>query len=102
MSESTKIKSNLVPYYRLIVYFKDLDEAKEILINPKIDNELEGPDGIYSKIAYEFKKDIFPKYLMKIKFANLWYNIYDINIYNFCVSGNLSSGDDILLKIIQK
>ena len=102
MSESAKIKSNLIPFYRLIVYFKELDEAKEILVNPKINNELEGPDGIYSLISSEFKKEIHPKYLMKIKFANHWYDIYYINIYNFNVSGNLSSGDDILVKIIQK
>ena len=101
ISESAKIKSNLIPFYRLIVYFKELDEAKEILVNPKINNELEGPDGIYSLISSEFKKEIHPKYLMKIKFANLWYDIYDNNIYNF-VSGNLSYGDAILVKIIKK
>ena len=61
MSESAKIKGNLIPFYRLIIYIKDLDEAKEILINPKINNELEGPDGIYSKISSEFKKEIFHK-----------------------------------------
>ena len=102
ISESAKLKSNLIPFYRLIVYFKELDEAKEILVNPKINNELEGPDGIYSLISSEFKKEIHPKYLMKIKFANLWYDIYDNNIYNFCVSGNLSYGDAILVKIIKK
>ena len=39
---------------------------------------------------------------MKIKFGNFWNNIYDINIYNFCVSGNLAAGDNILIKIIEK
>ena len=101
MFESSKIKGNLVPFYLLIVYFKDLDESKEILINPKINNELEGSNGIYSKISSQFKKEILPKYLMKrIKFANSWYNIYDTSIYIFCVSGNLSAGVDIFVKII--
>jgi hypothetical protein len=39
---------------------------------------------------------------MKIKFVYSWYDIFYINIYNFCVSGNLPSGDYILVKIIQK
>ena len=100
MSDS-KIQINLVPFYRLIIYFEDLDETKDILINPNKNNELEGPDGIYAKISSEFKKEIFPKYLLKIKFSNFWYSIYDINIYNFCVSGNLASGDAILVKVIK-
>ena len=55
ISESAKIKSNLIPFYRLIVYFKELDEAKEILVNPKINNELEGPEGIISKYPQSLK-----------------------------------------------
>ena len=38
-------------YYRIIDYIKDLDETKEILVNPKINNEFEGPNGIYSIIS---------------------------------------------------
>ena len=38
---------------------------------------------------------------MKIKFANIWYTINDMNIYNFCISGNLSSGDIIKIKLLK-
>jgi hypothetical protein len=51
-------------YYLIIVYIKDLDEAKEILLNPKINDELEGPNGIYSIISSAFRKEIFPKCLI--------------------------------------
>ena len=102
MSESRKNKVSMALYYRIIDYIKDLDETKEILVNPKINNELESPNGIYSIISLAFRKEIFPKRLMKIKFGNFWYPIYDINIYNFCVSGNLAAGDNILIKIIEK
>ena len=102
MSESRKNKVSMALYYLIIVYIKDLDEAQEILVNPKINNELESPNGIYSIISSAFQKEIFPKCLMKIKFGNLWYAIYDINNYNFSVSGNLAAGDDIIIKIIEK
>ena len=46
MSESRKNKVSMAFYYLIIVYIKDLDEAQEILVNPKINNELEGPNGI--------------------------------------------------------
>ena len=46
-------------YYLIIVYIKDLDEAQEILVNPKINNELESPNGIYSIISSAFQKEIF-------------------------------------------
>ena len=59
MSVSWKNKVSMALYYWIIVYIKDLDEAKEILLNPKINNELEGPNGIYSIISLTFQKEIF-------------------------------------------
>ena len=79
MSESRKNKVSMALYYLIIVYIKDLDEAKEILENPKINNELEGPNGIYSIISSTFQKEIFPKCLMKIKFRNFWYKNHFLN-----------------------
>ena len=42
----------------------------------KKNNELEVPDGIYANIFSKFKKDIFLKYLLKIKFVNFWYSFW--------------------------
>ena len=61
MSESRKNKVSMALCYLIIVYIKDLDEAQEILVNPKINNELESPNGIYSIISSAFQKGIFPK-----------------------------------------
>ena len=51
MSESRKNKVSMALYYLIIVYIKDLDETQEILVNPKINNELESSNGIYSIIS---------------------------------------------------
>ena len=59
MSESRKNKVSMALYYLIIVYIKYLDEAQEILVNPKINNELESPNGIYSIISSAFQKEIF-------------------------------------------
>jgi hypothetical protein len=76
--------------------------VEEILVNPKVNCTLGGQDGIYSLISSKFNYQYTPmKHTMKIKFGNNWYTINDINIYNFCVSGNLSSGENILIKILQ-
>ena len=94
--------SNLIPYYRIYVYGEDNDSVEEIFVNPDINNSLGGPDGIYSLISSKFQNQYTPmNHTMKIKFANIWYTINDINIYNFCISGNLSSGDNILIKLLQ-
>ena len=73
-------------------------EVEEILVNPNINNTLGGADGIYSLISSKFQQQYTPmNHTMKIKFTNIWYVINDINIYNFCVSGNLSSGQDVTI-----
>ena len=97
-----KQKNNYTPFYKIYVYGEDNDNAEEILVNPKINCTLGGQDGIYSLISSKFNYQYTPmKHTMKIKFGNNWYTINDINIYNFCVSGNLSSGENILIKILQ-
>ena len=97
-----KQKNNYTPFYKIYVYGEDNDDAEEILVNPKINCTLGGQDGIYSLISSKFNYQYTPmRHTMKIKFANNWYIINDINIYNFCVSGNLSSGENILVKILQ-
>ena len=97
-----KQKNNYTPFYKIYVYGEDNDDAEEILVNPKINCTLGGQDGIYSLISSKFNYQYTPmKHTMKIKFGNNWYTINDINIYNFCVSGNLSSGENILIKILQ-
>ena len=92
----------LIPYYKIYVYGEDNDKVEEILVNPNINNTLGGVDGIYSLISSKFQQQYTPmNHTMKIKFTNIWYIINDINIYNFCVSGNLSTGDNILIKLLQ-
>lgn len=92
----------LIPYYKIYVYGEDNDKVEEILVNPNINNTLGGVDGIYSLISSKFQQQYTPmNHTMKIKFTNIWYVINDINIYNFCVSGNLSTGDNILIKLLQ-
>ena len=92
---------NLIPFYKIYVYGEENKKVEEILVNPKINNCLGGPDGIYSLISSKFEHQYTPmNHTMKIKFANIWYTINDINIYNFCVSGNLSSGENILIKLL--
>ena len=91
-----------IPFYKIYVYGEDNNKVEEILVNPKINCTLGGQDGIYSLISSKFNYQYTPmKHTMKIKFGNNWYTINDINIYNFCVSGNLSSGENILIKILQ-
>ena len=92
---------NLIPFYKIYVYGEENKKVEEILVNPKINNSLGGPDGIYSLISSKFEHQYTPmNHTMKIKFANMQYTINDINIYNFCVSGNLSSGENILIKLL--
>ncbi len=94
--------NNYIPFYKIYVYGEDNDDVEEILVNPKVNCTLGGQDGIYSLISSKFNYQYTPmKHTMKIKFGNNWYTINDINIYNFCVSGNLSSGENILIKILQ-
>ena len=97
-----KISSeNLIPFYKIYVYGEENNKVEEILVNPKINNSLGGPDGIYSLISSKFEHQYTPmNHTMKIKFANIWYTINDINIYNFCVSGNISAGESILIKLL--
>ena len=97
-----KISSeNLIPFYKIYVYGEENNKIEEILVNPKINNSLGGPDGIYSLISSKFEHQYTPmNHTMKIKFANIWYTINDINIYNFCVSGNISAGESILIKLL--
>ena len=104
MSQNEKKTSsdNLIPYYKIYVYGEYNDRVEEILINPNINNALGGPQGIYSLISSKFDHQYLPmNHMMKIKFANIWYTINDINTYNFFVSGNLSSGDNIHIKLLQ-
>ena len=105
MNEIKEEKPNndkYIPFYKIYVYGEDNNKVEEILVNPKINCTLGGQDGIYSLISSKFNYQYTPmKHTMKIKFGNNWYTINDINIYNFCVSGNLSSGENILIKILQ-
>ena len=102
IKEEKQKNDKYVPFYKIYVYGEDNNKVEEILVNPKINCTLGGQDGIYSLISSKFNYQYTPmKHTMKIKFGNNWYTINDINIYNFCVSGNLSSGDNILIKILQ-
>ena len=102
IKEEKQKNNNYVPFYKIYVYGEDNNNVEEILVNPKINCTLGGQDGIYSLISSKFNYQYTPmKHTMKIKFGNNWYTINDINIYNFCVSGNLSSGENILIKILQ-
>jgi len=102
MNNEEKRDDNLTPFYKIYVYGEDNDRVEEIYVNPIKTNTLGGPDGIYSLISSKFQNQYLPmKHVMKIKFGNFWYTINDINIYNFCVSGNISSGDNILIKLLQ-
>ena len=102
IKEEKQKNDKYVPFYKIYVYGEDNNKVEEIFVNPKINCTLGGQDGIYSLISSKFNYQYTPmKHTMKIKFGNNWYTINDINIYNFCVSGNLSSGDNILIKILQ-
>ena len=102
ISQTLMQNQNLTPFYKIYVYGEDNDRIEEIFINPKINNTLGGQEGIYSIISSKFGNQYTPmKHIMKIKFNGIWYSINDINIYNFCVSGNLSSGDNILIKLLK-
>ena len=102
IKEEKQKNDKYVPFYKIYVYGEDNNKVEEILVNPKINCTLGGQDGIYSLISSKFNYQYTPmKHTMKIKFGNNWYTINDINIYNFCVSGNLSSGENILIKILQ-
>ena len=101
-NEENNKSEDLTPFYKIYVYGEDNDKIEEIFVNPKINNTLGGHDGIYSLISSKFQNQYSPmKHTMKIKFTNYWYTINDINIYNFCVSGNLSTGENILIKLLQ-
>ena len=94
---------NLTPFYKIYVYGEDNDRIEEIFIDPKVTNTLGGQNGVYSIISSKFQNQYTPlEHTMKIKLTNLWYTINDMNIYNFCISGNLSSGDIIKVKFIKK
>ena len=96
------IDKNLTPYYKIYVYGEDNDRIEEILIDPKTTNTLGGQNGIYSLISSKFNNQYTPlEHTMKIKLTNIWYTINDMNIYNFCISGNLSSGDIIKIKLLK-
>ena len=102
IKEEKQKNDKYVPFYKIYVYGEDNNKVEEIFVNPKINCTLGGQDGIYSLISSKFNYQYTPmKHTMKIKFGNNWYTINDINIYNFCVSGNLSSGENILIKILQ-
>ena len=102
IKEEKQKNDKYVPFYKIYVYGEDNNKVDEILVNPKINCTLGGQDGIYRLISSKFNYQYTPmKHTMKIKFGNNWYTINDINIYNFCVSGNLSSGENILIKILQ-
>ena len=95
-------ESDLTPFYRVYVYGEDNDKIEEIFIDPNVNNTLGGPNGIYSLISAKFKNQYTPlEHTMKIKLANVWYTINDMNVYNFCISGNLSSGDVIKIKLLK-
>ena len=101
-SEPEIQKDNLTPYYKIYVYGEDNDRIEEIYIDPKTTNTLGGQSGIYSLISQKFQNQYSPlEHTMKIKFANIWYTVNDMNIYNFCISGNLSSGDIIKMKLLK-
>lgn len=94
--------SDLTPFYRVYVYGEDNDRIEEIFIDPNVNNTLGGPNGIYSLISAKFKNQYTPlEHTMKIKLTNIWYTINDMNVYNFCISGNLSSGDIIKIKLLK-
>ena len=102
IKEEKQKNDKYIPFYKIYIYGEDNNKVEEILVNPKINCTLGGQDGIYSLISSKFNYQYTPmKHTMKIKFGNNWYTINDINIYNFCVSGNLSSGENILIKILQ-
>ena len=91
---------NLTLFYKIYAYGEDNDRIEEIYIDPKVTNTLGGQNGVYSIISSKFKNQYTPlEHTMKIKLTNLWYTINDMNIYNFCISGNLSSGDIIKVKL---
>ena len=93
---------NLTPFYKIYVYGEDNDRIEEIYIDPKVTNTLGGQNGVYSIISSKFQNQYTPlEHTMKIKLTNLWYTINDMNIYNFCISGNLSSGDIIKVKLLK-
>ena len=94
--------NNLTPFYKIYVYGEDNDRIEEVFIDPKTTNTLGGQNGIYSLISSKFNNQYTPlEHTMKIKLTNIWYTINDMNIYNFCISGNLSSGDIIKMKLLK-
>ena len=100
-SESDSEK-NLTPFYKIYVYGEDNDRIEEIYIDPKTTNSLGGQNGVYSIISSKFQNQYTPlEHTMKIKLTNIWYTINDMNIYNFCISGNLSSGEIIKMKLLK-
>ena len=102
LKNEEKSNEKLIPFYKIYVYGEDNDSIEEIYVNPEKNDKLGGIDGIYSLISSKFQNQYSPmKHTMKIKFANIWYTINDMNIYNFCISGNISSGDNILVKLLQ-
>ena len=101
-SEPVIQKDNLTPFYKIYVYGEDNDRIEEIFIDPKTTNSLGGQNGIYSLISEKFQNQYTPlEHTMKIKLTNIWYTINDMNIYNFCISGNLSAGDIIKVKLLK-
>jgi len=101
-NSETDSDKNLIPYYKIYVYGEDNDRIEEIYIDPKTTNSLGGQNGIYSLISSKFQNQYTPlEHTMKIKLTNIWYTINDMNIYNFCISGNLSSGDIIKMKLLK-
>ena len=95
-SEPVIQKDNLTPFYKIYVYGEDNDKIEEIFIDPKTTNTLGGQNGVYSLISEKFQNQYTPlEHTMKIKLTNIWYTINDMNIYNFCISGNLSENEII-------
>ena len=101
-TENDNNNKNLTPFYKIYVYGEDNDRIEEVFIDPKTTNTLGGQNGIYSLISSKFNNQYTPlEHTMKIKLTNIWYTINDMNIYNFCISGNLSSGDIIKMKLLK-
>ena len=89
-------------YYRIFVYGEDNDSIEEVFIDPEKTNELGGTNGIYSIISSVFDHQYTPMtHTMKIKLFTNWYTINDINLYNFCISGNISANEIIKMKLIK-
>ena len=90
-------------YYRIFVYGEDNDSIEEIFIDPEKTNELNGSNGIYSLISSVFDHQYSPNtHTMQIKLFTNWYTINDMNLFNFCISGNISSNEIIKMKLIKK